>query len=205
MGKRGGWVASGSVVGWILVTTLGVADTFDPAAALPTAMVAGVFLGGLGGAFLGFMSCLIHESLTTPPAPPPPPRPAIPPWPVHAVTGTVDLWGGLVLRCEASAGRVAAAVQTVPDSPAKAWMARIAFQLQQELVHVHNIARLARALGTTDRDHPALQRLLAATHDFAAFESEVGLVALKLLDNPELARSRTDLEFLEKQLPHLKG
>jgi hypothetical protein len=98
---------------------------------------------------------------------------------------------------------VAAAVATVPPSPAKDWMNRIAAQFEQELEDVRGIASLARALGAVDENHPASQRLLVAARDFAAFESEVGRVALKMFDRPELDRARTDLEFLEQQLPSL--
>jgi hypothetical protein len=209
MGKHGTGSAIGAVFGTLIMTLVFLVEpTIMPGGddVSAKALLLGLLIGGSGGLFLGYLASRLHEVGTAPPprALPPPPRPG-PAWPVHAVATNLDLWSGLVLRCEGSVGRVAAAVQAVPDSPVKEWMLRIVVQFQQELAHVHNIARLASALNATDRDHPALQRLVAATHDFAAFESEVGMVALKLLDNPELARARTDLEFLERQLPHLKG
>jgi hypothetical protein len=207
MGKHGTGAIVGAVFGTLFMTVVFLAQpTVLPGGGdvLVEALLLGLLIGGSGGLFLGYLASRLIELGAAPPprALPPPPRPG-PAWPVHAVTGNPDLWAGLVLRCEGSVGRVSAAAQAVPDSPVKQWLNRIAFQFQQELPHVHDIARLARALHATDREHPALQRLLAATHDFAAFESEVGVVALKLLDAPELARARTDLEFLEQQLPSL--
>ncbi|WNV90999.1 hypothetical protein [Umezawaea sp. Da 62-37] len=225
MGKHGTSAALGAFIGTAIVALvfLGQPEALpDDGGVVAQALLLGLIVGGPAGLFLGYLTSRIREVGATPPPPalPPAPRPyspypaqrphpaaqrPFPGWSTHTATGNVDLWGGLVLQCEGSVGRVTAAVQTVPDSPVKEWMSRIAFQFQQELEHVRNIARLARALDATARDHPALQRLLAAAHDFAAFESEVGMVALKVLDNPELARARTDLEFLEQQLPHLKG
>ncbi|HEX8864211.1 MAG TPA: hypothetical protein VF821_01020, partial [Lentzea sp.] len=102
-----------------------------------------------------------------------------------------------------STRRVAAAVQTVPKSPAKEWLERISEQLTKELDDVRGIAQLGRALGAVDRQHPVYQRLLKAAHDFKVFENEVGRVALQMFDHPELDAARTHLEVLEKQLPQL--
>ncbi len=113
------------------------------------------------------------------------------------------MWSELVERCAESTRRVAAAVQTVPASPAKEWLGRISEQLTKELDDVRGIAQLGRALGAVDRQHPVYQRLLKAAHDFKQFENEVGRVALQMFDHPELDAARTHLEVLEKQLPQL--
>lgn len=114
-----------------------------------------------------------------------------------------DMWSEQVERCAESTRRVAAAVQTVPKSPAKDWLAKISDQLTRELDDVRGIAQLGRALGAVDRQHPVYQRLLKAAHDFQQFENEVGRVALQMFDHPELDEARTHLEVLERQLPQL--
>jgi hypothetical protein len=151
------------------------------------------FIGGTPGLMLGVVVGLAREVL---------PRPAAP-RPLHVPTRPSDQWSMVVARCEQSVQRVAAAVATVPASPAKDWMLRISGQFHAELNDVRGIAELGRALGAVDENHPVSQRLLAAARDFATFEAEVGRVALKMFDKPELDRARTDLEFLEQQLPSL--
>ncbi len=156
-------------------------------------------VGGVPGTLLGLMVGAIRKSnqRATPLPPPQYPRP------LYVPTTPADQWSGVVVRCEESVRRVKAVVDTVPASPAKDWMSRIAGQFEAELEDVRGIARLARAMGAVDEEHPASQRLFAAARDFATFETEVGRVALKMFDRPELDRARTDLEFLEQQLPSL--
>ncbi|MDT7784228.1 MAG: hypothetical protein QOF58_2647 [Pseudonocardiales bacterium] len=156
--------------------------------------VAGAF-GAVPGAVVGTGVGFIRRSLQRPG----PPRPAYPPIPQQPY----DMWSELVERCAESTRRVAAAVQTVPKSPAKDWLQRISEQLTKELDDVRGIAQLGRALGAVDRQHPVYQRLLRAAHDFQQFENEVGRVALQMFDHPELDAARTHLEVLEKQLPQL--
>jgi hypothetical protein len=84
-------------------------------------------------------------------------------------------------------------------------MERIASDLKKELDDVRGIAQLGRALGNVDQQHPVHQRLEAAVRVFQQFEIRVAQVALKMFDHPELDQVRTDLEFLEQQLPHLSG
>ena len=156
------------------------------------------FFGGVPGTLIGLLVGSVRNSNQKRlPAPLPPPRP------LYVPSAPADQWSAVVARCEESVRRVNAVVDTVPASPAKDWMARIAGQFQAELEDVRGIARLARAMGAVDDNHPASQRLFAAARDFAAFETEVGRVALKMFDRPELDRARTDLEFLEQQLPSL--
>ncbi|MET9228435.1 hypothetical protein [Lentzea sp. NPDC003310] len=153
-----------------------------------------LLFGGIPGAVLGTIVGAIRSSVQKPrPQPMPLPYPQQP----------FDMWSDLVERCAASTRRVAAAVQTVPNSAAKEWLQRISGQLAAELDDVRGIAQLGRALGAVDQQHPVYQRLLQATHDFHAFENEVARVALQMFDHPELDEARTHLEFLEKQLPQL--
>jgi len=153
------------------------------------------FIGGGPGTLIGLLVGTVRNSNQK--RLPPPPRP------LYVPTTPADQWSSVVARCEESVRRVAAVVDAVPSSPAKDWMSRIAAQFATELDDVRGIARLARALGAVDENHPASQRLFAAARDFATFETEVGRVALKMFDRPELDRARTDLEFLEQQLPSL--
>ncbi|HUQ57037.1 hypothetical protein [Lentzea sp.] len=154
-----------------------------------------VIFGGLPGTVVGTGIGFLRRSVQRPrqQRPIPLPHPQRP----------YDMWSDLVERCAESTRRVAAAVQTVPQSPAKDWLRRISEQLTKELDDVRGIAQLGRALGAVDRQHPVYQRLLRATHDFHQFENEVGRVALQMFDHPELDEARTHLEVLEKQLPQL--
>ncbi|KJK52864.1 hypothetical protein UK23_02600 [Lentzea aerocolonigenes] len=193
----------GAAVGTVLVG--GLAALVDaaypsdrPSSAFVTVlaiMVFGVTFGGLPGGLVGMGIGFIRRSLQRPAMP----RIAYPPIPQQPY----DMWSELVERCAESTRRVAAAVQTVPKSPAKDWLQRISEQLTKELDDVRGIAQLGRALGAVDRQHPVYQRLLKAAHDFKAFENEVGRVALQMFDHPELDAARTHLEVLEKQLPQL--
>ncbi|WP_434452641.1 hypothetical protein [Lentzea sp. E54] len=155
-----------------------------------------LLFGGLPGAVIGTGAGFVRRSIQRPRQALKPIQPPIPHQPY-------DMWSDLVERCAESTRRVAAAVQTVPGSPAKEWLQRISEQLTGELDDVRGIAQLGRALGAVDRQHPVYQRLLRATHDFHQFENEVGRVALQMFDHPELDEARTHLEVLEKQLPQL--
>ncbi len=152
--------------------------------------------GGLPGAALGTGIGFIRRSSR-----PRQPKPVRLPMPMPQQP--YDMWSELVERCAESTRRVAAAVQTVPKSPARDWLANISDQLTRELDDVRGIAQLGRALGAVDRQHPVYQRLLKATHDFKQFENEVGRVALQMFDHPELDEARVHLEVLERQLPQL--
>lgn len=156
----------------------------------------GVVLGGVPGSVVGFVvGAIRHRS--RPPAPlPPPPRPLPVPPPAN------DRWSAMVGRCELAVRRVHAAVATVPASPAREWLERIAGRFAAELPDVRRIAELGRALDA-DQHHPVTERLNAAVHDFTSFEDEVGRAALRLLNQSSLDAVRTDLEILEQQLPHL--
>ena len=171
------------------------------AASLLASLFVAIPTGGIPGTLLGLLVGAIRRSNQR--ALPAPPPPALYPRPLYVPTTPSDQWSSVVARCEESVRRVVAVVDTVPASPAKEWMTRIAGQFEAELEDVRGIARLARAMGAVDENHPASQRLFAAARDFAAFETEVGRVALKMFDRPELDRARTDLEFLEQQLPSL--
>lgn len=160
-----------------------------------------VVFGGIPGAIVGTGIGFLRRALDRPyrvmqAQVPPPLRPPYPQQPY-------DMWSELVERCAGSTRRVAAAVQTVPNSPAKDWLQRISHQFLRELDDVRGIAQLGRALGAVDRQHPVYQRLLKAAHDFRQFENEVGRVALQMFDHPELDEARTHLEMLERQLPQL--
>ncbi|MCS7484367.1 hypothetical protein ACFFQW_34125 [Umezawaea endophytica] len=170
------------------------------AASLFASLFVAIPTGGIPGTLLGLLVGAIRKSNQRALPPPPPPVHARP---LYVPATPADQWSKVVARCEESVRRVVAVVDTVPASPAKEWMARIAAQFEAELEDVRGIARLARAMGAVDENHPASQRLFAAARDFAAFETEVGRVALKMFDRPELDRARTDLEFLEQQLPSL--
>ena len=158
--------------------------------------VVAFMIGTIPGAILGTCTGLLRRAAQQPRQMPRPMHPPVPQQPY-------DMWSDLVERCAASTRRVAAAIQTVPNSPAKDWLWRISGQLTKELDDVRGIAQLGRALGAVDRQHPVYQRLLKATHDFHQFENEVGRVALQMFDHPELDEARTHLEVLENQLPQL--
>ncbi|MGI5504329.1 hypothetical protein [Lentzea sp. CA-135723] len=191
----------GTLLMGVLVTVVDVTTPSDkPTSAFITfiaiAFTSALF-GGIPGAVLGTVVGAIRKSAQRPRYTPP--QPVHPPFPQQPY----DMWSDLVERCAESTRRVAAAVQTVPNSPAKDWLQRISEKLATELDDVRGIAQLGRALGAVDRQHPVYQRLLQATHDFHAFENEVGRVALQMFDHPELDEARTHLEVLEKQLPQL--
>jgi hypothetical protein len=174
-------------------------DGGSVAASLIASLFVAIPTGGIPGTLLGLLVGAIRKSNQRVLPPPPP----VYPRPLYVPTTPSDQWSSVVARCEESVRRVVAVVDTVPASPAKEWMSRIAGQFEAELEDVRGIARLARAMGAVEENHPASQRLFAAARDFAAFETEVGRVALKMFDRPELDRARTDLEFLEQQLPSL--
>ncbi|HEX7302100.1 hypothetical protein [Lentzea sp.] len=192
--------AAGTLLMGTLITIIDASTPSDkPVSVLATIVAIMLFalaFGGVPGAVVGTGVGFIRRSVQRPRQQPPvfvPPHPQQP----------YDMWSDLVERCAASTRRVAAAVQTVPNSPAKEWLERISGQLAGELDDVRGIAQLGRALGAVDRQHPVYQRLLKATHDFHQFENEVGRVALQMFDHPELDEARTHLEVLEKQLPQL--
>jgi hypothetical protein len=192
----------GLVIGWVLVAALlAVMDLTNPNRSGISLFISvlvwltlGFPLGALPGLGIGTAVGFARRSLR--PAPPKPLHLPVPQQPY-------DMWSELVERCAESTRRVAAAVRTVPKSPAKDWLQRISEQLTRELDDVRGIAQLGRALGAVDRQHPVYQRLLKAAHDFKQFENEVGRVALQMFDHPELDEARTHLEVLEKQLPQL--
>jgi hypothetical protein len=192
----------GAAIGTLLVGAfVTIVDVVIPSDSSPSVLVRIVAIllfalafGALPGTVIGTGVGFLRRSLQPKGLKPmPPPVPQQP----------YDMWSELVERCAESTRRVTAAVQTVPKSPAKEWLQRISEQLAGELDDVRGIAQLGRALGAVDRQHPVYQRLLRATHDFQQFENEVGRVALKMFDHPELDEARTHLEVLERQLPQL--
>lgn len=195
----------GFVIGSVLMTTLLmvglVSSETDGAASswfvsLIASGMVGVVMGGVPGTLVGLVvgAARRRPKRVLPPMPPMPPPP--PPPPVN------DRWAAMVGRCELAVRRAHAAVATVPASPAREWLERIAGQFGGELSAVRRIADLGRALGA-DQNHPVAQRMSAAVRDFTSFEDEVGRVALQVLDRPTLDAVRTHLEVLEQQLPHL--
>ncbi|WP_367134665.1 hypothetical protein [Saccharothrix sp. HUAS TT1] len=204
MGRSALW---GLIIGTALMTALimlGIAlpSASEDEAAPPLAAtfvasgILGVMLGGVPGTLVGLIvgSVRRRRPALLPPAPmmaplPPPPAPN-------------DRWSAMVARCELAVRRVGAAVATVPASPAREWLERIAAQFAGELSDVRRIADLGRALGA-DQKHPVTERLSAAVRDFTAFEDEVGRVALQTLNHRSLDAVRAHLELLEQQLPHL--
>ncbi|ONI82498.1 hypothetical protein ALI22I_41290 [Saccharothrix sp. ALI-22-I] len=201
MGRAALW---GLLIGTTLMTTLimfGFATSPENGSGVPlvASFIAsgmfGVVMGGIPGTLIGLVVGAVRRR-PQPVLPPPPPPPLAPPPPMH------DRWAAMVGRCELAVRRVGAAVATVPPSPARDWLERIAGQFGGELSDVRRIADLARALGA-DHDHPVTQRLTAAVRDFTSFEDEVGRVALQLLNQASLDKVRTHLEVLEQQLPHL--
>jgi hypothetical protein len=196
----------GALIGTLLMGVLtAVIDASTPSSTDSSVFVTFVAIGfvaflfgGIPGAVVGTVVGAVRHSVRRPRHVPPMYQPPVPQQPF-------DMWSDLVERCAESTRRVAAAVQTVPNSPAKEWLQRITEKLVTELDDVRGIAQLGRALGAVDRQHPVYQRLLKATHDFHAFENEVGRVALQMFDHPELDEARTHLEVLEKQLPQLSA
>lgn len=200
MGRSALW---GLLIGTALMTVLvmfGLAvpsdddgDTMWAASLIASGMV-GVVFGGIPGTLIGLLVGATRrrpQRRLPPPPPPPPPLPVV-----------NDRWSAMVGRCELAVHRVRAAVATVPPSPAREWLERIAAQFANELPDVRRIADLGRALGA-DHAHPVTDRLTAAVRDFTSFEDEVGRVALQLLNPTSLDAVRTHLEVLEHQLPHL--
>lgn len=205
MGRAALW---GLVIGTALMTlllafglTASSVDETPPsiAATVVASGVVGVVMGGVPGTLVGLVVGAVRrrnrERLVLPPPLMPPLLPPPPP-PAN------DRWSAMVGRCELAVRRVGAAVATVPESPARAWLERIAAQFAAELPDVRRIADLGRALGA-DQAHPVTTRLTAAVHDFTSFEDEVGRVALQLLNQTSLDAVRTHLEVLEQQLPHM--
>ena len=195
MGRSALW---GLLIGTTLMTALIMfglssgrdSDTMWAASFIASGMV-GVVMGGIPGTLVGLLvgATRRRPRRQLPPPPPPPPQ-------------VNDRWSAMVGRCELSVHRVTAAVSTVPASPARAWLERIAAQFAAELPDVRRIADLGRALGA-EQAHPVTNRLNTAVRDFTSFEDEVGRVALQLLNPTSLDSVRTHLEVLEQQLPHL--
>jgi hypothetical protein len=193
-----GTLLMGVLVGVVEAATPSSSPPSSPAITIIALLMVAVMMGGIPGAVVGTVVGAIRRSAQQPRHLP---RPMYPPVPQQPF----DMWSDLVERCAAATRRVAAAIDTVPNSPAKDWLRRISEQLTKELDDVRGIAQLGRALGAVDRQHPVYQRLLKATHDFHQFENEVGRVALQMFDHPELDEARTHLEMLEKQLPQLSA
>jgi hypothetical protein len=191
--------ATGTVLMAVLLTIGDLSVQSDGQSSVFVTIIAILFvalvIGGIPGLLIGTGIGFVRRSIQQPRQH----RPMFPPIPQQPY----DMWSELVERCAESTRRVAAAVQTVPKSPAKDWLKRISEQLTKELDDVRGIAQLGRALGAVDQQHPVYQRLLKAAHDFWQFENEVGRVALQMFDHPELDEARTHLEVLEKQLPQL--
>ncbi|WP_153278812.1 hypothetical protein [Saccharothrix syringae] len=197
MGRSALW---GLLLGTTLMTALFLVGFAAPGdregaqvvAGFIAATIMGTLFGGIPGTLIGVVVGAVRRR------PPPVLPPPMPPPPVVLN----DRWSAMVARCELSVRRVAAAVATVPASPAREWLERIAEQFGRELPDVRRIADLARAL-EADRAHPVGDRLAAAVRDFTAFEEQVGRVALQMFDQPSLERARVHLEVLEQQLPNL--
>lgn len=199
MGRSALW---GLLIGWVLMTvllTMSISLTDDEDARgvelighFIGASIVGAPLGGVPGVLVGVLVGAARRR-RQPVLPPPPPPPPVP---------VNDRWSAMVSRCELSVRRVAAAVATVPPSPGREWLERIAAQFGGELADVRRIADLGRALGA-DQNHPVAQRMSAAVRDFTAFEDEVGRVVLQMFSQPSLEKVRVHLEVLEQQLPHL--
>ncbi len=215
-----GGLAGGTLLMLLLFGGVGITGVSGLIAAL---IVSGV-VGGLPGAVIGLSIGAVRrrDSVTRlPPHPqwpapgaqrfPQPPPPVVPPLmtpppvapPPPARAASMDRWGAMVGRCELSVQRVAAAAATVPRSAGAEWLNRIVHQFAAELNDVRRIADLGRALEATAQDHPVSVRLAAAVKDFTAFEDEAGRVALKLVQQPDLASARVHLEMLEQQVPNL--
>jgi hypothetical protein len=195
--------AIGTLLMGALVTAVDLAVPSDkppssPVITVLAILVVAFMMGAIPGALVGTAVGFVRRSVQRPRQMPRPMHPPVPQQPY-------DMWSDLVERCAASTRRVAAAIQTVPQSAAKDWLQRISEQLVKELDDVRGIAQLGRALGAVDQQHPVYQRLLKASHDFHQFENEVGRVALQMFDHPELNEARTHLEVLEKQLPQLSA
>ncbi|MEU4444358.1 hypothetical protein AB0K14_18885 [Actinosynnema sp. NPDC050801] len=202
MGRGALW---GLLIGTVLMTALimfGIAlpssADDEPGPSVVVSFIAsgmlGAVMGGVPGTFIGLVVGAVRRRSRPVLPPPPPPPPPLPP--------VNDRWSAMVGRCELAVRRVYAAVATVPVSPARDWLERIAAQFANELSDVRRIADLGRALGA-DQNHPVTGRLHAAVRDFTAFEDEVGRVALQLLNQTSLDAVRAHLEVLEQQLPHL--
>ncbi|PSL54879.1 hypothetical protein B0I31_106399 [Saccharothrix carnea] len=205
MGRSALW---GLLIGTALMTILimfGLAvpssdDDGDTmwAAAFVASGIVGVVMGGIPGTLIGLVVGAVRRRRPAI-APPPMPMPFPPPLPPPPLN---DRWSAMVGRCELAVRRVHAAVATVPASPAREWLERIAARFAAELPDVRRLADLGRALDA-DHQHPVTDRLSAAVRDFTSFEDEVGRAALRLLNQTTLDAVRTDLEVLEQQLPHL--
>ncbi len=203
MGRSVLW---GLLIGTALMTTLIMLGTtlsspddvtgVSIAASLVASGIVGVFLGGIPGTLIGLVVGVARRRRPALPPPPPPRSTLPPPPPVN------DRWSAMAGRCELAVRRVGAAVATVPPSPARDWLERIAAQFAGELTDVRRMADLGRALDA-DRNHPVTQRLATAVRDFTSFEDEVGRVALQTLNHRSLDAVRAHLEVLEQQLPHL--
>ncbi|MEU4802228.1 hypothetical protein [Actinosynnema sp. NPDC023587] len=168
-------------------------------------LIMSVFGGGVPGTLIGVVVGVAKTRTRARALPPMPMRvvaPPVQPPPIPHRPGPMDRWAAPVGRAELSVRRVYAVVETVPPSPAREWMGRIAGQFEAELGNVRRLADLGRALDA-DQNHPVVQRLHAAVRDFTAFEDQVGSVALRMVDHTSLDAARVHLEVLEQQLPHL--
>ncbi|MEU4739428.1 hypothetical protein AB0G02_03045 [Actinosynnema sp. NPDC023658] len=204
MGRAALW---GLIIGTALMTALfmfGLALPSSPgnetgvslAASFIASGMLGVVMGGVPGTLVGLVVGAVRRRPRPVLLPPPPVFVPPPPHPVN------DRWSAMVGRCELAVRRVHGAVGTVPPSPSREWLERIAGQFAGELSNVRRTADLGRALGA-EQNHPVTERLAAAVRDFTSFEDEVGRVALQLLNQASLDTVRAHLEVLEQQLPHL--
>ncbi|MEU6150652.1 hypothetical protein ABZ816_11690 [Actinosynnema sp. NPDC047251] len=203
-----------SVLAGLIIGTLSVAmflmlvmgastggSSGSPLAQLIAVGIVSLFGGGIPGTLIGVVVGAAKNRRAQALPPPTLIRPMVLPPPPPPPVGR-DRWAGAVGRAELSVRRVYAVVETVPPSPARDWMSRIAGQFEAELGNVRRIADLGRALDA-DHDHPVGKRLHAAVRDFTAFEDQVGGVALRMVDHTSLDAARVHLEVLEQQLPHL--
>lgn len=168
------------------------------------AIGASALLAGVPGALAGLAWSSARDSLRrrgarTPPPPPPDP-----------LGGGV--WRDAYDACAEHASRFRGVVDSVAAGAAHDWLADIATDVDDELRDAYALAELGQRVAPTSghfvpRDGPPLdihRRLAGAEDRFREAADEVATVALALLDDPDPAHVKTQLEALREVAPTLR-
>lgn len=162
------------------------------------------FLAGVPGALAGLVWSSARDSLRRRR------KAALPPAPPDPLGGGV--WRDAYDACAEHASRFRGVVDSVAAGAAHDWLADIAADVDDELRDAYALAELGQRVAPTSGhfvpgDGAPLdihRRLRAAEDRFAEAADDVGAVALSLLDDPDPARVKTQLEALRDVAPTLR-
>lgn len=119
-------------------------------------------------------------------------------------------WARFYEACEQSVATYHQVVATVPDGPARDWLAGIGRTLDDELAEALRLARLGESLepgdGTVAGEtvYRVLERLRTAKQSFADTTERAAAIALGLRSDSDFVRVRAQLDMLAEQTPQLR-